>query len=138
MPDKENDQDFKPFWLRIASFYFIVWGTYHFALTFLLVAGVIKVESELFTSDYLFTGALRVISVLYVAAGISLLRRRKISVFIFAIAVLANVAVYISFVVATGDSPLGSLEAPYKITEWIALVATTIYAWKLEKDGILS
>jgi hypothetical protein len=137
MPD-DDTQEFKPIWIRVTSLYFILWGCYHIILSTMLATGVIAIDIELYTSDYIFTGALRLISAIYIVAGAAFLLRRRVSVTIFVIAVIANIFVYTSFLAITGSSPLGSLEAPYKITEWIVLIVTTVYAWRLERDGILT
>ncbi|MHB0915624.1 MAG: hypothetical protein ACYC4M_08095 [Thermoleophilia bacterium] len=116
---------------------FIVFGASAILLTTLMLAQVVPVEEEFTRIDYLLAIGYRISSVLYIAAGLTLILSRKVSYNLFLAAIAAIFAANLNYWIVEGSSPLSFEMLMFYAPEWLALAATTVYAWKLRASGYL-
>lgn len=137
MDSDSHDFEKRPVWVWVAGLYFIIFGAAAILLTTLLLSGIVAVEEELTRSDYLLAIGYRLSSALYIAAGLTLLLYRKISYHLFVAAIAAIIAANFNYWIVEGVSPLSYDMLLFYTPEWLALIATTVYAWKLRASGYL-
>lgn len=136
MSTDENENN-RSTWLWVAGIYFIAVGLFSIVRTLLPVVGATEPESELTTGDYVFVSVFWLIWSLYILGGLSLIRRRRYGFTVFALAILATITANLVYTLINGSPPLGTDELALIAPEWIILIATTAYAWKLNRAGYL-
>lgn len=127
----------RPVWVWVAGLYFIIFGSAAIILTTLMLTQVVSVEEEFTRIDYVLALGYRLSSVLYIAAGLTLILYRKVSYNLFVAAIASIFAANLNYWVVEGSSPLSFQMLTFYAPEWLALIATTIYTWKLRVSGYL-
>lgn len=137
MTPETTTNEKRPVWVWVAGLYFILVGIAAIVMTTLLLTGAVPLDEDPATRDYFLAIVYRLSSVLYIAGGVTLLTYRKISYYLFLGAIAAIFAANVNYWLVEGSSPVSMDSVIFYAPEWIALVATTLYASRLKATGYL-